>query len=71
MSLLTANTVDRIRAEAAAIRPVRTLLLSLAAVLYGVGWLAGKTLGVVWAGVAWSVAAVKVGWAEAKGGRSS
>lgn len=57
--------VDRIRAEARQIRFTRTVLTVVAGVLYGAGWLAGRLCAAVWAVVAWSAAAVKVGWREA------
>lgn len=58
--------VDRITAEAREIHPARTALTLVAAVLYGLGWLAAKTVAVVWLVVAWSFAAVKVGWSDAR-----
>lgn len=54
--------VDRIQAEAREIQFARTVLTVFAAVLYAVGWIAGKA----WGTVAWSIAAVKVGWQEAR-----
>jgi hypothetical protein len=58
--------VDRITAQAREIQFSRTVLTVFAAVLFAVGWLAGKTLAVLWGGVAWSMAAVKVGWDDAR-----
>jgi hypothetical protein len=58
--------VDRITAEARQVHVGRTVLLVVAAVLYAVGWLAGKTLTVLWLALAWSGTAVKVGWTEAR-----
>lgn len=46
----------------------RALLTALAAVLYLLGWLPSKVGVVVSAAVAWCVAAVKVGWADARTG---
>lgn len=63
-------TLDRIRAEAQALRPLRTLLTLLASLLWALGWLAAKSVGVLWAGVAWSLAAAKVGWSDGRGGGS-
>lgn len=62
--------VDRITAEARAAHPGRTLLTIVAAVLYGVGWVAAKTVAVVWLGLAWSFAAVKVGWQDARAAKA-
>ena len=58
--------VDRITAEAREIDLARTILSVLAAVLFVIGWLAGKTVGLVLGVVAWSFAAVKVGWQDAR-----
>jgi hypothetical protein len=58
--------VDRITAEARAIHPGRTLLIVIAGVLYGVGWLAARAVAVLWLAAAWSLAAVKVGWSDAR-----
>lgn len=55
-------TLDRIRDEARTLTPVRSLLTLIAAVLFGLGWLVSKAFGIVWMGIAWSAAAVKVGW---------
>lgn len=66
-ALLERVPVDRITAEAREIHPGRALLTVIAAVLYGIGWVAAKTVAVVWLAVAWSYAAVKVGWSDARG----
>ncbi|MFW6034029.1 MAG: hypothetical protein ACOC9R_02735 [bacterium] len=58
--------VDRVAAEAREIQFRRTALTLLAGLFFVVGWVAGKTLGAVWLAVAWSAAAVKVGWQEAR-----
>lgn len=57
--------VDRIAAEARELHPGRTLLTVLAASLFALGWLAGRTVSVAWAACAWCLAAIKVGWADA------
>lgn len=49
--------VDRIREEASKLTFAATLLTLFALVFWLVGWLVGR----VWAAVAWSMAAVKVG----------
>lgn len=64
--MLQQATIDLIREEARALHPLRTLLLTLAALLFALGWVAARTLGVAWSGVAWSAAAVKVGWKSAR-----
>ena len=61
-------TFDRIRAEAQDLKPLRTLLTLLASLLWVLGWLVAKTVGVLWSAVAWSIAATKVGWTDGRGG---
>lgn len=58
--------VARITAEARNVQFAHTALTLVAAVLYGIGWAAGKVLGAVWLVLAWSATAVKVGWQEAR-----
>jgi hypothetical protein len=58
--------VDRISVQARDIQFGRTVLTILAGVLFAAGWLAGKTLAVAWSGCAWCLAAVKVGWDDAR-----
>jgi hypothetical protein len=58
--------VDRISAEATQVRFGPTMLTIIAGVLYGFGWLAGKTFSLLWLAVAWSAMAVKVGWMESR-----
>lgn len=60
-------TLDRIREEAHSLKPLRTLLTFLASVLFALGWVASRTLGVIWAGLAWAYAAVIVGWKSGTG----
>lgn len=57
---------DRITAEARQTHFWRTVLTILAGVLFGVGWLAAKAVGVLWLALAWSAVAVRVGWQEAR-----
>ncbi len=66
MTLLERVPVERISAEAREVRVGHTLLTLVAAVLYGIGWAAGKVLGMLWLALAWSGTAVKVGWTEAR-----
>jgi hypothetical protein len=54
--------VDRIRSEARNIQFTVVVLTLFAALFWSVGWVAGKA----WGTVAWSMAAVKVGWQEAR-----
>jgi len=65
-AILERVPVDRITAEAREARPGRALLTLIAGALYGLGWLAAKTVAVVWLALAWSYAAVTVGWSDAR-----
>jgi hypothetical protein len=58
--------VERITVEARQVDVGRLVLTVLAAVLYAVGWSAGKVLGAVWLALAWSGTAVRLGWQEAR-----
>jgi hypothetical protein len=55
--------VDEITAQARQARPGRAVLTVIAAVFFGIGWLAGR---MVFA-LAWCAVAVKVGWQEGRG----
>jgi hypothetical protein len=65
-ALLERVPIDRINVEARDVEFWRTLLKVVAAVLYGIGWVAAKTLGLVWLALCWAGAAVKLGWIEAR-----
>lgn len=47
-------------------RPTVVILTVLAAVLFGVGWLAGRIVWGLSIPVGWMVAAVRVGWADGR-----
>lgn len=61
----------RISAQAEAMKPGRALLTLIAGLFFALGWLVAKTFGVLWLVVAWSAAAVKVGWQEGRQPRRS
>lgn len=63
--LLDGQRLERINAEARDIHPGRTLLTIIAAVLYGIGWIARKTFVVLWLILTWSWTAIRLGWQEA------
>lgn len=67
--LLARIPLEQITREAREIHFWRTVLTLLAGLLYGVGWVVGKALGVLWLAGAWVVAAVKVGYREARAPR--
>jgi hypothetical protein len=73
MAVLDRVPLDRINTEARDVEIGRAVLTVLAGVLFAVGWLAAKTVGLLVLAVAWSVAAVRVGWSvgwESPRGRS-
>lgn len=67
MAILDPALTARISTQAEAIRPGRALLTLIAGLFFAIGWLTAKTFGVLWLVVAWSIAAVKVGWQEGRG----
>jgi hypothetical protein len=58
--------VERINVEAREVRFGRAILMLLAGLLYGVGWIAARTFGLIWLALAWSYTAMKVGWQEGR-----
>lgn len=58
--------LDRITAEANEIHIGRLLLTLIAGFFYGLGWIAAKTFIAVGFMLSWSIAAVKVGWKDAR-----
>jgi uncharacterized membrane protein YdjX (TVP38/TMEM64 family) len=70
-TLLDRVPVDEISTRAREARPGRVALTVIAGVLFGVGWVAAKTLGVVWLGVAWCFTAARLGWRDARGNQPS
>lgn len=66
MTVLDRMPLDRITAEARQIQFRRVLLTLFAGLFFGVGWLVAKLFTGLWLVVAWSAAAVKVGWQEGR-----
>lgn len=66
MAVLDRVPLDKITAEARAINFVRTLLTLIAGVLFASGWVAAKVCQGLWFVAAWTFAAVRVGWREAR-----
>ena len=54
--------LDRISRRAHAAKPGRTVLVVIASVLFGVGWLAYKACAVAWLALVWCGSAVIEGW---------
>ena len=55
--------VDRVNVEAKEIHPGKLILVAFAAVFFAIGWVLAKLV----LAIAWTIAAVKVGWFEAGG----
>ena len=66
-STLDRVPVDAITAQAREVKPGRTALTVIAAVLFGLGWVTAKVCAVAWLGVMWSGVAVREGWRDAHG----
>lgn len=56
--------LERISAEARELKFARTMLTLLGGLLFGLGWIVARACRAVWSALAWSVAAVRVGWRE-------
>jgi uncharacterized membrane protein YedE/YeeE len=68
-SLTERIPLDRIEARARHARPGRAVLVVIASLLFGLGWLAFKVCAVTWAAAAWCGSAVIEGWISAKAGQ--
>lgn len=66
MAVLDRVPVEDIRTRASEIDPAKLLLAFLALPFLVLGWLAAKVFTVLWTITSWSVAAVQVGWIEAR-----
>ena len=66
MAVLDRVPVEDIRTRAESIDLAKLLLALVALPLLAVGWLAAKVWMVLGSVTSWSVAAVQVGWAEAR-----
>lgn len=66
MAVLDRVPVEDIRTRASEIDPAKLVLALLALPFLVIGWLAGKVWTVLWSITSWSVAAVQVGWLEAR-----
>jgi hypothetical protein len=65
-SLLERIPVAEITEQARQAHPGRAALTVVAAVLLGAGWLAARTLNVLWLGAAWMAIAVREGWRDGR-----
>ena len=59
--------LDEITAQAEAVKPGRAVLTVVAAVLFGLGWVAARVVSVLWLAVMWSGVAVREGWRASHG----
>jgi hypothetical protein len=69
MTVLDHVPVERISERASSVRFSRVLVAVVAGVLFGLGWVAYKTLAVVWFAAVWCAMAVAEGWADARRGQ--
>lgn len=68
MTALTEQfSLDDLEAKAREVRPGRTLLTALAAVLFGIGWVTARVFAVAWLAFTWSWVAVREGWRASHG----
>lgn len=58
--------LDRIEQRARQAYPGRAVLVVIASLLFGLGWVACKACAVAWLAVAWCGSAVIEGWQSAK-----
>lgn len=58
--------VEQISREAREVRFWRTVLVVLAALLFGAGWVTAKAFSVLWLALAWTATAVRLGWQDAR-----
>ena len=56
------TTAEEITQQAREIHPVRTMLSWVAAVLFAIGWLVGKTFMGLWFLAMWLFVATREGW---------
>jgi hypothetical protein len=61
--------LDRIERRARQAHPGRAVLVAVASVLFGLGWLAFKACALAWFAAAWCASAVIEGWQQAKAGQ--
>ena len=61
--------LDRIEQRARQAHPGRAVLVVIASVLFGLGWLACRACAAAWLALAWCGSAVIEGWMSAKAGQ--
>jgi len=66
VAVLDRVPVEDIRTRASEIDPAKLVLAFLALPFLILGWVAAKVWMVLWTVTSWSVAAVQVGWLEAR-----
>jgi membrane protein required for beta-lactamase induction len=59
--------LDAITEQARQVRPGRTVLTVIAAVLFGLGWVTARVFAVTWLAVMWCGVAVREGWRASHG----
>jgi uncharacterized membrane protein YedE/YeeE len=63
--------LDRIEHRARHARPGRVVLVVVASLLFGLGWLAFRACALGWLALAWCGSAVIEGWSSAKAGQEA
>ena len=66
-TLLDRIPLDEITEQAQQVRPGRTALTLIAAVLYGLGWITARVFAAGWLAAVWSAVAVREGWRASHG----
>jgi len=66
MSVIDDAALNRISFEARQILFWRTVLLVLARLFWGVGFVTARAFGLLWLALAWVFTAVQVGWREGR-----
>lgn len=66
VAIISGELAGRVRSETERVDVGRMMLTVLAAALYALGWLAAFSFATLAATARWSVAAVRVGWADGK-----
>lgn len=61
-----ALTAERVQKRARELNAAQLLLLVVSGIFWAIGWLISKAWLVVWTGLSWALAAVEVGWKDAR-----
>lgn len=64
--MLDTAALQQITSQAREIHPGRTLLVFIATLLYGLGWVTAKSFTLLFFVVAWACVAVRAGWRDGR-----